>query len=157
MSVVTLKNLNTNDIMQYQQNRYPVLLIDRINEVIPGVEAEGIKAFTYNEWFFPGHFEDEPNVPGFVQMECLVQVYIMTFLTLPEYKGMKTNFFSINNTQFRRKIIPGDMLTIKATLDSCKRGVARGSANGFVDGEHACSADFIVTIPDVLNKFKPRT
>ena len=81
----------------------------------------------------------------------------MTFLTLPEYKGMKTNFFSINNTQFRRKIIPGDILTIKATLDSCKRGVARGSADGFVDGEHACSADFIVTIPDVLNKFKPRT
>ena len=57
MSVTTLKNLNTNDIIQYQQNRYPVLLIDRINEVTPGVEAEGIKAFTYNEWFFPGHFK----------------------------------------------------------------------------------------------------
>lgn len=156
MSDATLKNLDTTEITQYQQNRYPVLLIDRICEATPGIDATGIKAFTYNEWFFPGHFHDEPNVPGFVQMECLVQVFIMTFLTLPEYKGMKTNFVSINNTQFRRKIIPGDVLTIKATLDSCKRGIAKGSASGHVDGEHACSADFIVSIPDVLNQFKPK-
>ncbi len=156
MSNTPLKNLGITEITQYQQNRYPVLLIDRICEVTPGTEAEGIKAFSYNEWFFPGHFQDEPNVPGFVQLECLVQVFIMTFLTLPEYKGLKTNFVSINDTQFRRKIIPGDTLTIKATLDSCKRGVAKGSATGFVGEEHACSADFIVSIPDVLNKFKPK-
>ncbi len=157
MGDTTLTNLSAIEIQEYQQNRPPVLLIDRICSVTPGEKASGIKAFTYNEWFFPGHFEDEPNVPGFVQMECLVQVFIMTFLTLPDYKGMKTNFFSINNTQFRRKIIPGDTLTIKATLDTCKRGVARGSAQGFVGDEVACSADFIVTIPDVLNKFKPKT
>lgn len=156
MTDAVLRNLDSTEITQYQQNRYPVLLIDRICEASPGVEAKGIKSFTYNEWFFPGHFHDEPNVPGFVQMECLVQVFIMTFLTLPEYKGMKTNFVSINNTQFRRKIIPGDVLTIKAKLDSCKRGIAKGSASGFVGDQHACSADFIVSIPDVLNQFKPK-
>jgi len=151
-----LTNLGINEITQYQQNRYPVLLIDRILEATPGVDALGIKAFSYNEWFFPGHFHDEPNVPGFVQMECLVQVFLMSFLTLPDYKGKKTSFVSIDNAQFRRKIIPGDTLTIKAVLNFCKRGIAKGSAIGSVDGEQACSADFVITIPDILNQFKPR-
>lgn len=51
---------------------------------------------------FPGHFDDDPNVPGFVQIESLVQTFIMTFLCMDEYKGMKTNFVSVNNTRFKK-------------------------------------------------------
>lgn len=142
-------------IKQCQQNRYPLLFIDEIYNVIPGVSANGIKCFTYNEWFFPAHFEDEPSVPGFVQIETLVQTFIMTFLTLEEYKGKKTNFVSIDNVKFRRMIVPGERLIIHAKLDSFKRGIAKGSAESFVEGEPACRADFVVTLPDVLNSFRP--
>ena len=138
-----------------QQNRYPLLFVDRIYDVFPGESAKGVKCFSYNEWFFPAHFENEPNVPGFVQIETLVQTFIMTFLTLDEHKGKKTNFVSIDNVKFRRMIVPGEQLIIHAKLDSFRRGIAKGSAESFVDGQSACRADFLVTLPDVLNSFKP--
>ena len=148
--------MDINAIIQHQRNRYPVLLIDKIVDLVPGKRATGIKCFTYNEWFFPGHFDDEPNVPGFVQIESLVQTFILTFLCDENYKGMKTNFVSINNIRFKRKIVPGDTLRIEASLMSIKRGIAIGSAESFVDEEPACSADFVVAIPAILDQFKPK-
>jgi 3-hydroxyacyl-[acyl-carrier-protein] dehydratase len=143
-------------ILKYQRNRYPVLLVDKIIRLEPGKSATGIKCFTYNEWFFPAHFDDEPNVPGFVQLESLVQTFILTFLCLEEYQGCKTNFISINNVRYKRKIVPGEQLRIEAQLNGLRRGIARGTACSFVDDAPACSADFIVAIPDVLNRFKPK-
>jgi len=157
MSINTVsKRLDIIDIIRHQRNRYPVLLVDKIVDLVPGERATGVKCFTYNEWFFPGHFDDEPNVPGFVQIESLVQTFILTFLCQDEFTGMKTNFVSINNIKFKRKIIPGDSLCIEATLRSFKRGIAMGSAESFVDGEPACSAEFVVSVPDILDKFKPK-
>jgi len=144
-------------IIKHQRNRYPVLLIDKIIDLEPGKWATGIKCFSYNEWYFPGHFDDDPNVPGFVQIESLVQTFILTFLCDEKYAGMKTNFASINNIRFRRKIVPGDVLRIEATLKSFRRGIAMGSVESFVDDEPACSAEFVVTLPDILDQFKPKT
>ncbi len=143
------------DIIKHQRNRYPVLLIDKVVDLKPGKSAVGIKNFTYNEWFFPGHFDDEPNVPGFVQVEALVQAFILTFLSLPEYSGMKTNFTNIDNIKFKRKIVPGDTLRSVANLKSFKRGLAIGDVTGYVDDELAVSADFTVIVPDIFNKFFP--
>lgn len=143
-------------IQACQRNRYPLLFIDQIIEAVPGKSARGVKNFTYNEWFFPAHFDDEPNVPGFIQVECLVQTFIMTFLCMDEYKGKKTNFASIDNVKFRKKIIPGQRLDIEAKLHLFKRGIAIGRAESFVAGEMACSADFTVTIPDFFNQLIPR-
>ena len=143
------------DIIKHQRNRYPVLLIDKVVDLKPGKSAVGIKNFTYNEWFFPGHFDDEPNVPGFVQVEALVQAFILTFLSLPEYSGMKTNFTNIDNIKCKRKIVPGDTLRSVANLKSFKRGLAIGDVTGYVDDELAVSADFTVIVPDIFNKFFP--
>ena len=76
-------------IKDSQQNRYPLLFIDKILEAVPGERATGLKCWTYNEWFFPAHYEDEPNVPGFIQVESLVQTFIMTFLSLRNTKAIK--------------------------------------------------------------------
>lgn len=150
-------SFDINGLLQHQRNRYPVLLIDQIISLEPGQRATGLKCFTYNEWFFPGHFDDEPNVPGFVQIECLTQTFIMTFLCMDEYKGMKTNFVSLNNVKFKRKIVPGETLITEASLQSFKRGVAIGSVTSSVNGSAACSGDFVVAVPDVLNRFKPKS
>jgi len=149
-------NLDIPAIKAHQQNRFPLLFIDKIVDTTPGVEANAIKCFSYNEWFFPAHFEDEPNVPGFVQVESMVQTFIMTFLTLDEHKGKKTSFLSINNVKFKKMIVPGDVLNINAKLLSFKRGIAKGTAEGYVDGNLACKAEFIVCLPDVLSNLKPK-
>ena len=150
------KEYDINYIRSSQQNKYPLLFIDKIIEIKPGKYVKAIKNFTYNEWFFPAHFDDEPNVPGFIQLEVLVQTFIMTFLSIKKYRNMKTNFLDANNTKFRRKIIPGEKLEINAVLDDFKRGLAKGYAEGYIDGEFACSSEFIITIPDILNKFTPK-
>ena len=144
-------------IQACQRNRYPLLFVDSVYDVEPGVKATGLKCFTYNEWFFPAHFDDEPNVPGFIQVETLVQTFIMTILTLEGLQGKKTNFLKINNVNFKRKIIPGETLIINAKLDSFRRGLGIGSATSFVGNEVACSAEFVVSIPDVLSAFRPRS
>lgn len=142
-------------IQECQRNRYPLLFIDRVTEAVPGKYAKAIKNFTFNEWFFPAHFDDEPNVPGFVQMEALAQTFLMTFLTFEEYKGEKTSFVSINNAKFKRKVVPGDTLEIYAVLDSFRRGIAKGHVESFVEGEPAASAEFVTALPSVLNGLRP--
>lgn len=149
-------NLEIPGIKACQQNRHPLLFIDKIIDTIPGKEANSIKCFSYNEWFFPAHFEDDPSVPGFILVESMVQTFIMTFLTLEEHRGKKTNFISINNVKFKKMVIPGDVLKINAKLLSFKRGIAKGSAEGIVGGSLACKADFTVCLPDVLSNLKPK-
>jgi 3-hydroxyacyl-[acyl-carrier-protein] dehydratase len=150
-----LQRLSVPEILEHQQNRFPLLFVDRIDELIPGESAIGVKNFTYNEWFFPAHFHGDPSVPGFVLIESLVQTFIMTFLSIPEHKGKQTSFVKLNNATFKQKIVPGDQLIIMATLKSFKRGIAIGDASGFVNEELAVSADFVIALPDVLAKFKP--
>ena len=144
------------EILKTQQNKSPLLFLDKIINVIPGKSAKGLKNFTYNEWFFPVHYEDDPNVPGFIQVETLVQTFIMTFLTLPENKGKKTNFLDIKDFKFRKKIIPGDCLIIDAELHSFKRGLAKGLARGFVENDIACYGEFYCSLPDEWEKFVPK-
>jgi hypothetical protein len=151
-----LKNLNAYEIQRYQQNRYPLLFVDEIVEAYPGQSAKGVKCFSYNEWFFPAHFEDEPVVPGFVQIEALTQVFLMSFLTLPEYKGKKTGFISVKN-RFWKKIVPGQRLDIEATLNRLRHGLAVGISEGYVDGALACRAELEIAIPDVMGQLRPRS
>ena len=151
-----LKNLNAYEIQRYQQNRYPLLFVDEIVEAHPGQSAKGVKCFSYNEWFFPAHFEDEPVVPGFVQIEALTQVFLMSFLTLPEYKGKKTGFISVKN-RFWKKIVPGQRLDIEATLNRLRHGLAVGISEGYVDGVLACRAELEIAIPDVMGQLRPRS
>lgn len=155
MAEVSSLQFDIKGIKECQNNRYPLLFVDRVFDVLPGERASGLKCFSYNEWFFPPHFDDDPNVPGFVQLEAMVQTFIMTFLTLPEHKGKKTNFLKINHTSFNRKIIPGETLIMHANLKSFRRGIAIGDVQAHVSEEATCSAEFVVGLPDLLTKFLP--
>lgn len=152
--IIVYENIDAYEIQKFQQNRYPLLFIDYVEEVIAGKSAKGYKNFSYNEWFFPAHFEDEPNVPGFVQIEALTQMFLMSFLTLPGNEGMKTAFIK-TTTEFKEKIIPGDRLDIVAELDSYKRGLAKGKSVGYLNGKIACKAELTIAIPDVMRSFRP--
>lgn len=144
------------EIKKCQKNRYPLLFIDRMLDIIPGVSASAIKCYSYNEWFFPAHFEDEPNVPGFVLVESMVQTFIMTFLTLEEHKGKKTSFINIDKVKFYKQVIPGEKLRIDAILNSFKRGIAKGSVITLRDDEIICKAEFVVALPSDLIKLSKK-
>ena len=150
-----LYNLDAMKIQEYQQNRYPCFFLDEVTEVVPGEYAKGYKNFSFNEWFFPAHFADEPSVPGFIQVEAMAQLFLMTFLTLDKYKGEKTGFVKADNVVFKKKIVPGNKMDMTATLKSFRHGVAMGHIDSYVNGEYACGADYTIAIPSVVNKLKP--
>lgn len=98
--------------------------------------------------FFPPHFIDNPIVPGFILAECLVQVFIMTFLTMENNNGSTaTDLSSSSSSSFHLEVKPGDCLYTEANLDFYKWGVARGSAHRYVNDKIACKASYNVCIP----------
>ena len=146
--------LDINGLYEYQQNRYPYLLIDIAEEVIPGVSAKGYKNLTKDDWFFKCHFEGDPNMPGLLQIESLVQMAALSVVTLPNNKGKIVYLTSANNLKFKKKILIGDKLNIETKLTSWKRGVGECFGQGFVNSQLACQANFGIIVPDILNKFK---
>ena len=146
--------LDIDGIHEYQQNRPPYRMIDFAEEVIPGVSARGYKKLERDEWFFKVHFPGDPNMPGMLQIEALVQMCALSVLTLPGNKGKLVYLISANNIRLSRKIVPGDRLDLDTKLHSWKRGIGNCSGIGSVDGETACKADFTIVMPDILNEYK---
>ena len=150
-----LRDLNPIEIQKYQANRYPWFFLDIITEVKPGSYAKGFKNFTYNEWFFPAHFADNPIVPGFILTEALVQVFIMSFLSMEGNEGAIATDLS-SSSRFLLEVKPGDRLDIEANLHSYNRGIAKGESIGYVNGKVAVSASYVVAIPSILKKYLPK-
>jgi len=149
------KSLNSKELLDYQPNRYPFLMIDHVDNVMPGVNANGYKNFTNNEWFFPIHFPRHPNVPGALQLEALAQMLTVAITTLPDLKGKVTHALE-HKVRFRKEVLPGQTLFIETTVLSWNRGICRGKGIGYTDGEIACEAEMLITIPDILDKYLPK-
>ena len=145
--------LDKKDIYNYQQNREPYLMIDYATEVIPGISAKGYKDLKNDEWFFKVHWPKDPNVPGMLQIESLVQMAALSILTLSGNKGKIMYLISANNLKFIKKIIPNSRLYIETVVKSYKRGIAICKGVGIVNGEMVCKADFNLILPDEINKY----
>lgn len=143
-----LYNCNTSQLKKYIANRYPFLLIDKAIEIIPGQYACGYKNITSNEWFFPGHFPENPIMPGMLQMEALLQMLSLTVLTMEGKEGFIVRGLSADKIKLKKQVLPGSRLNIEATLLSYKDGIATGNAEGSIDGEKTCSAEFRFTLID---------
>ena len=148
-------SLNAFELQAYQQNRYPFLLIDHVDEVVPGKYARGYKNLTWNEWYFPVHFPDAPNMPGALQQEAMAQMLTVAITTLPGLKGRFTRALHYTS-RFRREVIPGDKFDIYAEVLSWQRGICKGKCTASVNGEVACDADMMITIPEILDQYLPR-
>lgn len=150
-------SLGMQDILDYQRNRFPFLLVDVASEVWPGRSAKGYKNLTANDWFFDCHWPGDPNMPGMLQIEALVQLSALTVLTLPGNKGKVVYIVSANHLKFARKILPGDRLDMESELISWARGIGRCRARGSVNGEFACAAEFNFAMPDILEQYRVRS
>ena len=145
-------SLDLNGIKEFQQNREPYLMIDYVEEVIPGVSAKGYKNLK-DDWFFKVHWPNDPNMPGMLQIESLVQMSALTVLTLPGNKGKIVYLVSATNLQFKKKIIPGDKLVIDTHLKSWKRGMGYCTGEGYVNNNLACKAEFKIIMPEIIDSF----
>tara|TARA_B100000700_G_C14859599_1_gene767988 strand:- start:360 stop:818 length:459 start_codon:yes stop_codon:yes gene_type:complete len=145
--------LDKKGICEYQQNRDPYLMIDYATEVIPGKSAKGYKDLKEDEWFFKVHWPNDPNMPGMLQIEALVQMSALAILSLPGNKGKVLYLTSANELKFIKKIIPKDRLYIETSVKSFKRGIATCEGRGIIGDKLACKATFNLILLDELNKY----
>ena len=149
-------SLNAEELKKYQPNRYPFLMIDFITEVEPGQFAKGYKNLSNNEWYFPVHFPDGPNMPGALQLEAMAQMLTVAVTTQDGLAGKVTHALE-HTVRFRKEVLPGETLKIEAYIDSWKRGICKGHAKGFTNGEVACEAKMLITIPEILEEYLPKS
>ena len=128
-------------------------MIDYATEIIPGVSSKGYKKLRSNEWFFKVHWPGDPNMPGMLQIEALVQMASLSIVTLPKNKGKIMYLISANNLKFIKKIIPNSKLTIETKVLSFKRGLGEFNGRGFIDNQLVCNADFKLILPEEIKKF----
>jgi 3-hydroxyacyl-[acyl-carrier-protein] dehydratase len=139
--------MDIQEVMRRLPHRYPFLLVDRVLECIAGQSIRAIKNVTINEQFFPGHFPHRPVLPGVIILEALAQTAgILAFVTAGVYpdESRPMYFVGIDKARFRRPVVPGDQLVLKATLERSMRGIWKFSTVAEVDGEEATSAEMMV-------------
>ena len=129
-------------------------MIDFADEVIPGKCSRGYKDLKKDEWFFKVHWPSDPNMPGFLQIEALVQMCSLSILTMPNNKGKIMYLVSANKLKFHKKVIPNDRLYLETSIKSYKRGLAICDGVGKVKNEIVCKAEFNLILPEELDKYK---
>ncbi len=148
-----MMKLNKEEILKYQQNKPPYLMIDFVEELVPGKSANGYKDFKEDEWFFKVHWPRDPNVPGMLQIEALVQMSALSILSLPGNKGKVMYLTSANNIKFIKKIIPNKRLYIETKIKNFKRGLAICEGLGLIEKQIACKAEFNLILPEEIKKY----
>lgn len=152
----TKGSLDIRDLLKYQPNRYPFLMIDKVTDLEPGKYAKGYKNVSNNEWYIPCHFPDDPNMPGALQLEALSQMLTVALLSMPELEGRSIVHGLQHSIRLKREVVPGDRLELEARIVSWKRGICKGIGVGKVDGEIACEAEMMISIPDIFKSYLPK-
>ncbi len=134
--MTTLEQLES--LLARLPKRYPMLLVDRLLECVPGQSAQGLKCVTYNEPFFQGHFPDYPVMPGVLLLEALVQ--LSTLLSHASGRGVPDGVRSIDGARFKRQVLPGDQVILETRME----GDGRFAVQAVVDGEVAAEARLVL-------------
>jgi 3-hydroxyacyl-[acyl-carrier-protein] dehydratase len=145
-----LRPLDVKRVMAALPHRYPMLLVDRVEELIPDQSIVAIKAVTINEDFFNGHFPGRPIMPGVLIVEALAQaagVLAVESLGLAG-SGKLVYFMAIDEAKFRMPVEPGVLLRLEVSFVQKRARVCKFAARAVVDGKVAAEANFTAMIAD---------
>ena len=138
--------LNIQEIMEIIPQRPPFLLIDRVEEYVPGESAVAYKNVTINESFFQGHFPGNPIMPGVLITESLAQAGAIAILSMEENKGKNALFGGIEKMKFKKMIVPGDTLKLEVRIIKRKGPIGVGEAIATVDGKVAAKGELTFAV-----------
>ncbi|MBQ4133209.1 MAG: 3-hydroxyacyl-ACP dehydratase FabZ [Desulfovibrionaceae bacterium] len=143
---------NINEILKYLPHRYPFLLIDRVVECVPGKTIKAYKNVTVNENFFPGHFPENPIMPGVLIMEAMAQAGGVMMITAMEQDRERLLLFTgLDKVRFRSQVIPGDRLDIECTLLRSRMNLHKMETKAYVDGRLVAEAELSAAIIEKEN------
>ena len=136
--------INLNDIKRMTPHRYPFLMIDKVIDLTEGVSATGIKNVTCNEPHFPGHFPEQPIMPGVLIVEAMAQtaaVLVAKSLGLVDHNFL-VYFLSIDRAKFRKPVEPGDVLNLLVNVVRNRGKTWKFSGRAMVGKNLVTESDF---------------
>ncbi len=145
--------LDIRQILNALPHRYPFVMVDRVVELTDD-SLVAIKNVTINEPYFQGHFPGQPIMPGVLQVEAMAQASGLIMLRRAKAdEAPKVVFFmSADKVKFRKAVVPGDVLEIRAKLTKVRGRIAAAECECFVNGESVSSAELLFTIADSVNQ-----
>lgn len=143
-------NYDITRILKALPHRYPMLLVDRVATLVKGERISAIKAVSFNEGFFQGHFPGRPIMPGVLQIEALAQaagILGMETMDLAD-SGKLVYFMAIEGAKFRAPVEPGCLLVLDVEFTQQRSKICKFAGRASVDGKVTCEASFTAMIAD---------
>jgi 3-hydroxyacyl-[acyl-carrier-protein] dehydratase len=137
-------------ILNALPHRYPLLLVDRVNTLVIGEEIQAVKAVSFNEQFFQGHFPGRPIMPGVLQIEALAQAAAILAIETLELagSGKLVYFMSIDEAKFRNPVEPGCLLDLNVGFVQKRARVCKFWGKASVAGKLTCEVNFTAMVAD---------
>lgn len=141
-----------NDLIRKLPHKHPFLLVDKIIEMTEDTIV-GVKNVTFDEYFFQGHFPDNPVMPGVLQIEALAQTGGVLLLSgVADPHNYDTYFLKIDNCRFKQKILPGDTMILKTRLiEPARRGISSMVGSIYVGGKLCTEAQLVAQVIKMRN------
>ena len=140
--------MNINEIKKLLKRDYPLLLIDGVTYIEKNKVCDAYKNLTYNEWFFPVHFSNNPILPGALQIEAFTQVVALPLLI--ESNNKIPMLSAIDKVRFYKPILPGDRFEIHCDIDKIINKIAFASVTGRVNNETVSECKIIYKIMETM-------
>lgn len=142
--------LDIQKILSILPHRYPLVMVDRVTEIIPGKSIRGHKCVTFNEPWFQGHFPNRPIMPGVLILECLAQIGgILAYASDPFDPASNLMFFlGIDKAKFRHTVTPGDRLDLQVEVLHHRSNVWKLRGEASVDGTLCAEGELLASIVD---------
>lgn len=143
-------DLLAEDILRILPHRYPILMVDRITDIVPNEAAVGIKNVTLNEPFFQGHFPGHPVMPGVMIIESMAQTAaaLVVHSLGGDADGKLVYFMTVDNGRFRKPVVPGDQLRIHVSLLRTRGNIWKFRGVAKVDGGIVAEATYSAMLLD---------
>ena len=141
-------SIGIEQIKEILPHREPFLMVDRVDELVPGKSAKCIKAVSGNEWYFLGHFAQKKVMPGVLIVEALAQAGGIALLTLEDMRGKLAFLGKITNARFHAPVVPGDLLELESEITAVNGAIGIGAGVARVAGKKVCSCEFVFAIKD---------
>lgn len=138
--------LNKSEIEKIIPQRDPFLMIDEVEEYIPGESCVAYKNVSLEEPYFKGHFPGNPIMPGVLIVESLAQAGAVAILSMEENKGKNAIFGGIDKMKFKKMVIPGDRLKLEVNIIKRKGPIGVGEALATVDGKVAAKGELTFAV-----------
>ncbi len=138
--------LNKEEIKNIIPQREPFLMIDEVEDFVPGESCTAYKYVDENEYYFKGHFPGNPVMPGVLMVEALAQTGAVAILSMDENKGKNALFGGIDKLKFKKMVVPGDKIKLEVKIIKRKGPIGVGEAIATVDGKIAVKGELTFAI-----------